>query len=350
MHPLNKKTWAGFAFVSLCTLLCCLYPIVGWDLPETALGGADPDCFLAVVLFAYLVLLAGVILLLRGKPAGGIVGAMGSVAFLPVGLLTLIGCLQCRKRLRQMEAPAGAARGTAALGQLSPVLWLGLALCVLSFITYLSMGTESGGVDTAVSTFLLAGLLLSLAGMILLACGKPLGGIVGAVGSLCCVPLGLVFLIGCIQSRDRLLDGALPADEDMPEAVPAKKGRRAGVAITAWVGLAFNLLNVALIVYAQADVSGCNEESLLSFIYMLAFAGSLTGVVLLARGNAAGGIVGAVSSACVIPLGAICLVGCMVSRDRLRRAARAAARDAVHDPSAGQEDPGREDLDPKEPV
>ena len=237
MHPLNKKTWAGFAFVSLCTLLCCLYPIVGWDLPETVLGGADPDCFLAVVLFAYLVLLAGVILLLRGKPAGGIVGAMGSVAFLPVGLLTLIGCLQCRKRLRQMEAPAGAARGTAALGQFSPVLWLGLALCVLSFITYLSMGTESGGVDTAVSAFLLAGLLLSLAGMI-----------------------------------------------------------------------------------------------------------------LLARGDPAGGIVGAVSSACVIPLGAICLVGCMVSRDRLRRAARAAARDAVHDPSAGQEDPGREDLDPKEPV
>lgn len=56
--------------------------------------------FAAVMLLAFLTSLAGVALLTRGNPAGGIVGAVGSAFFVPIGLICMIGCLQSRDNIR----------------------------------------------------------------------------------------------------------------------------------------------------------------------------------------------------------------------------------------------------------
>lgn len=60
------------------------------------------------MLLAFLTSLTGVIMLIRGNPVGGIVGAAGSVFFVPIGLVCMIGCLQGRDDIRF----AGYARGT----------------------------------------------------------------------------------------------------------------------------------------------------------------------------------------------------------------------------------------------
>lgn len=60
-----------------------------------------------VLSFAFLLSVAGIILLLRGKAAGGIVGAVGSAFFVPIGLICLLGCLQSRADiLREGLMPA----------------------------------------------------------------------------------------------------------------------------------------------------------------------------------------------------------------------------------------------------
>ena len=57
-----------------------------------------PVKFLLLVV-GYLLSVVGVILLLRGSPAGGMLGIMASAFFVPLGLICLVGCIRLRDKL-----------------------------------------------------------------------------------------------------------------------------------------------------------------------------------------------------------------------------------------------------------
>lgn len=90
MRKLKRMVWAGLAcnFVVLFTGSWSFGMRDGWN--------AGVISITVVLSFAFLLSVAGIVLLLRGKEAGGIVGAVGSAFFVPIGLICLLGCLQIR--------------------------------------------------------------------------------------------------------------------------------------------------------------------------------------------------------------------------------------------------------------
>lgn len=94
MKKINKKVLIGL-IINLLVMIVGIYRLsgeYGWD--------SLTKGFAAVMLLAFLTSLAGVALLTRGNPAGGIVGAVGSAFFVPIGLICMIGCLQSRDNIR----------------------------------------------------------------------------------------------------------------------------------------------------------------------------------------------------------------------------------------------------------
>ena len=102
MKKVMGKIWTGL-ILNLLVMIAGIFSLSGEYGCSLFTKG-----FAAVMLLAFLTSLTGVIMLIRGNPVGGIVGAAGSVFFVPIGLVCMIGCLQGRDDIRF----AGYARGT----------------------------------------------------------------------------------------------------------------------------------------------------------------------------------------------------------------------------------------------
>ena len=99
MEKLNGKIWVGFVINVLVAL---------WGISDMAAdGGTVASVFITIIAGGLILTGVGMIMLAQGTPTGGILGAVGSAVFVPIGLICLIGCLQCRDRLRN-EALADA--------------------------------------------------------------------------------------------------------------------------------------------------------------------------------------------------------------------------------------------------
>lgn len=100
MKNIRKKTWIGFALNVAVAMLGC-------D-SMAAQGGTPAAVLIAVAGVGILLTGAGIALLARGNPLGGVIGAVGSVFFIPIGLICLLGCVQSRDDLlrRKCAAPA----------------------------------------------------------------------------------------------------------------------------------------------------------------------------------------------------------------------------------------------------
>ena len=107
MEKLNGKIWVGFVINVLVAL---------WGISDMATGGGTVGAiFITITAGGLLLTGAGMIMLAQGNPTGGILGAVGSAFFVPIGLICLIGCLQCRDRLRNealADAPGSEETGT----------------------------------------------------------------------------------------------------------------------------------------------------------------------------------------------------------------------------------------------
>lgn len=60
------------------------------------------------------------------------------------------------------------------------------------------------GITQVFSLLFVGGFVMSLVGVIMLFMGKPVGGIIGAIGAAIYVPIGMICMFGCIQSRSRM--------------------------------------------------------------------------------------------------------------------------------------------------
>ena len=90
------------------------------------------------------------------------------------------------------------------------------------------------------------------------------------------------------------------------------------VNLTAKAGLIINLLVMLLYVYGLRDEFSRDASSdMIAGLLIIGFLLSLAGLTMLARGNPAGGIVGAAGSALFIPAGLVCMIGCFQARDKL---------------------------------
>ena len=90
---------------------------------------------------------------------------------------------------------------------------------------------------------------------------------------------------------------------------------------TAWIGLAINFVVMIGGIYYMAEAYIFDNIMLIfSIVCVAAFAMSLIGVLMLAAGNAAGGIIGIIGSAVYVPIGLICAIGCAITRQRIKLA------------------------------
>lgn len=169
--------------------------------------------------------------------------------------------------------------------------------------------------------------------------GDPEGGVLGAGAGAFFAPLGLVCLLGCLLSRDRLLREACAAGASVP---PVPEGERtateAAEASTAtdggeaeqrrpnrewtgrdlWSGLAGTLLLMGIFAWLDYRGGGWGDGVPVKFLLLVVgYLLSVVGVILLLRGSPAGGMLGIMASAFFVPLGLICLVGCIRLRDKL---------------------------------
>lgn len=84
---------------------------------------------------------------------------------------------------------------------------VGLAINLLAMLLYM-YGLRNGFFrdvnSEMMAGLLLAGFLLCLTGLAMLDRGNPAGGFVGAAGSAFFLPAGLVCMVGCFQTRDKL--------------------------------------------------------------------------------------------------------------------------------------------------
>lgn len=115
MEKIPTKTWVGL-LSNLLVMLAGIYTMgekYRWDSFSTG--------FAVVMSLAFLVSLMGVVMLVRGNPAGGIVGAVGSAFFVPIGLICLMGCLQSRDNIRFAGYASGTPATTVPAAPVDPV-------------------------------------------------------------------------------------------------------------------------------------------------------------------------------------------------------------------------------------
>ena len=92
MENINAMTWAGF--------VCNVVVTIAFFCMEVVDGGSQAVIFFSIAGAGVILTGVGIAMLVRGDPTGGILGAVGSAVFVPLGLICLIGCLQCRDKLR----------------------------------------------------------------------------------------------------------------------------------------------------------------------------------------------------------------------------------------------------------
>lgn len=176
--------------------------------------------------------------------------------------------------------------------------------------------------------------------------GDPEGGVLGAGAGAFFAPLGLVCLLGCLLSRDKLLREACAAGASVPpvpegertttEAAEASTSTDGGEAEQRrtnrewtgrdlWSGLAATLLIMGVFAWLEYRGGSWGDGVPVTFLLLLAgYLLSVVGVILLLRGSPAGGMLGIMASAFFVPIGLICLVGCIRLRDKLLVKSRAA--------------------------
>lgn len=103
--------------------------------------------------------------------------------------------------------------------------WIGLGVNFLCMIGAIYALDEEFGrpfsSDTALMVFaavFIAGFILSLIGVLMLASGNPTGGVVGIIGSIVYVPIGMICAIGCSISRKNLMFASFDAAGNAPGA------------------------------------------------------------------------------------------------------------------------------------
>lgn len=97
--------------------------------------------------------------------------------------------------------------------------------------------------------------------------------------------------------------------------------KKPGIHILAKIGLGINLVAM-LAMQSHLNAAGPNDAALLfNALLLLSFTLSLAGMVLLACNKSWGGIVGVAGSVVFVPLGLVCMAGCLISRSALRYAA-----------------------------
>lgn len=101
MKYLNRILVAGVLY----DMLSLLWLVLTFD--EWQYGWRRfPEALPIVMAAGLLVTLVGVAMLMSGKTAGGIVGCLGGIAFLPVGLIGMLGCLLSREKIIRSAFPA----------------------------------------------------------------------------------------------------------------------------------------------------------------------------------------------------------------------------------------------------
>ena len=100
MEKLNGKVWVGFVINVLVAL---------WGISDMAAdGGTVAAVFSPVMAGGMLLAAGGMVMPAHGVPTGSMPGAAGSAILVPIVLICLIGCLQCRDKLRNVALATSA--------------------------------------------------------------------------------------------------------------------------------------------------------------------------------------------------------------------------------------------------
>ena len=100
MEKLNGKVWVGFVINVLVAL---------WGISDMAAdGGTVAAVFSPVMAGGMLLAAGGMVMPAHGVPTGSMSGAAGSAILVPIVLICLIGCLQCRDKLRNVALATSA--------------------------------------------------------------------------------------------------------------------------------------------------------------------------------------------------------------------------------------------------
>ena len=104
MEKLNGKVWVGFVINVLVAL---------WGISDMAAdGGTVAAVFSPVMAGGMLLAAGGMVMPAHGVPTGSMSGAAGSAILVPIVLICLIGCLQCRDKLRNVALATAAGPGS----------------------------------------------------------------------------------------------------------------------------------------------------------------------------------------------------------------------------------------------
>ena len=118
-----------------------------------------------------------------------------------------------------------------------PAAWIGLGInffCMIGVIY--AIDEEFGRLFSSVVVFaavFIAGFVLSLIGVLMLASGNPTGGIVGMIGSIVYVPIGMICAIGCSISRKNIMFASFGATGNAPDSPPPASAPSGGRSFSA---------------------------------------------------------------------------------------------------------------------
>ena len=104
MERLKGKTWAG-GVIDVAAALRGIKDMA-------AKGGKASAVFSAVMAGGMLLAAGGMVMPAHGDPTGSMPGAAGSAILVPIVLICLIGCLQCRDKLRNVALATSAGPGS----------------------------------------------------------------------------------------------------------------------------------------------------------------------------------------------------------------------------------------------
>lgn len=101
------------------------------------------------------------------------------------------------------------------MSKIHPAAWIGLVINIgLSFFSL-----EAYGDMPVLSMAMFGGVVLSAVGIVMLAMGQAAGGILGAIGGAVFIPVGLVCMIGCMRTRQALINDAKNVDVNLVNTV-----------------------------------------------------------------------------------------------------------------------------------
>lgn len=109
----TSREWSGRDLWGLLAVTLLLLGIFAGLQYKMSGWGYETARQLLPLLFGFFLSVAGVRLLLRGSPVGGMLGIVGSAFLVPLGLFCLVGCLRLRDKLLRRNWAAEAAAPSA---------------------------------------------------------------------------------------------------------------------------------------------------------------------------------------------------------------------------------------------